>query len=180
MRARVNDAVHVQIQVIELFAIGVGPGAIHRNNGAIVQGNRLVLDHWGDNLGVFGGKPPEGRGNTHLVEDNENGVRAMIPPPDTAAYLKLKSDVAGAGFVSEQKSSKNDSWTQTNGIKRCEGEQAWGLLVVDGKWAIQCRRRQCCATLGDGRPQLNATRCRSPTDQASFDERLSVLEWRAL
>lgn len=77
MRTGVDDTVHVQVQIVELFAIGVGTSAVHGNNGAIFKSDRLVFDHRGDDLRVLVGQPPEGRGDTHLVEGVDG--RAMKP-----------------------------------------------------------------------------------------------------
>lgn len=68
MRAGMDDTIHIQIQVVGLFAVWVGTGGINRNDRAIFHRHRLFLDHGGYDLGVFGGKPSEGGGNTHLVE----------------------------------------------------------------------------------------------------------------
>jgi hypothetical protein len=65
MRARMNDAVHVQVEIVELLAVGVGSRRIDGDHGPIVHGDGVFLQDRGYDLGVFGGEPPEGGGNTH-------------------------------------------------------------------------------------------------------------------
>lgn len=68
MGARMDNAIHIQVKIVEFLAVWVGASAVNRNDGAIVHGKRLVLNHRRYDLGVFVGKPSEGRGNTHIVE----------------------------------------------------------------------------------------------------------------
>ena len=68
MRAGMNDAVHVQVEVVKLLAIGIRLRGVDGDHGAIVHLDWEILQDRRDNLGVFGGEPPEGGGNTHLVE----------------------------------------------------------------------------------------------------------------
>lgn len=65
MGARMYDAVHVQVEMVELLSVRVGPSSINRYDGAIVHDDRLVLYHGRDDLGILVGKPSEGGGDTH-------------------------------------------------------------------------------------------------------------------
>lgn len=60
-----HNAVHVQVQIVELLAIGIRFCRVDGNSGAIIHNNRLVLDDGRYDLGVFGGEPPKGSRNTH-------------------------------------------------------------------------------------------------------------------
>ena len=53
MGAWVDDSVHVKIEIIKLFTIGVGLGRIDRDLLPIDLSGAL-LNHGGDDLGVFG------------------------------------------------------------------------------------------------------------------------------
>lgn len=77
MRTGMNDTVHVQVQIVELLAVGVGLSGVNGDNSAIVHGHGSVLDDWGDDLRVLVGKPSEGRGDTHLVDSS----RGVLPRP---------------------------------------------------------------------------------------------------
>lgn len=74
MRARVDNAIHVQVQVVEFFTVRVGASGINRNDRAIIHGDGLVFDDRRDDLGVFGRKPSESRGNTHVVRCGGRGA----------------------------------------------------------------------------------------------------------
>lgn len=65
MGTGVNNAVHVEVEIIELFAVGIGTGGVNRYYGAIFHCYGLVLNDWRDDFGVLGGKPPERGWDTH-------------------------------------------------------------------------------------------------------------------
>lgn len=62
-----DDTIHVQVKIIELFPIWIWLCVVDRNDGAVIHCHRLVLDDRGYDFGILGGEPPKGRGNTHLV-----------------------------------------------------------------------------------------------------------------
>ena len=68
MRAGMDDAVHVEVEVVKLLAVWIRLCGVDGDDGAIVHLDWEILQDRRYNLGVFGGKPPEGGGNTHLVE----------------------------------------------------------------------------------------------------------------
>ena len=65
VEARVDDAVHVEVEVIELGAVGVGPGAVHRDDVAVMV-PRLVLDDILDDQRVLLAEPAVEGGNSHV------------------------------------------------------------------------------------------------------------------
>ena len=73
VEARVDDAVHVEVQVIELLAVGVGPGAVHGHLHA-VHVPRLVLDDILNDQRVLLAEPAVEGGNSHV--DNNLKIRA--------------------------------------------------------------------------------------------------------
>ena len=70
VRTGMHDAVHVEIQVVHLFAVRVGLGGVHGDCAlgaiSIVDLNREFFDDWRDDLGVFGAEPAEKGWNTHI------------------------------------------------------------------------------------------------------------------
>lgn len=60
-----NDAIHVEVEIIKLLAIRIRPSGVHGYRGTIIHYDRLVLDHGRYDLGILGGKPPESCWNTH-------------------------------------------------------------------------------------------------------------------
>lgn len=52
MRAGVNNAIHVQVEIVKLFAIGVCFGRINRDFFS-VDIARLGFDDWRNDLGVL-------------------------------------------------------------------------------------------------------------------------------
>jgi len=65
MRTRMHNAVHIELEVVELLTIRVGLRRINRDNRAIFQDERLFFDDGRYDLWVFGGEPPESSRNTH-------------------------------------------------------------------------------------------------------------------
>ena len=76
MRAGMDDTIHIEIEVIKLFAVRVGARCVDRDDGPIVHHKRLVLDDGGYDLRVLGGQPPKRSGNTHVdgLEDEGRAV----------------------------------------------------------------------------------------------------------
>jgi hypothetical protein len=68
MRTRMNDAIHVEIEVIELLAVRVGSRGVNRNRRTIFHNKRLILDYRRYNLGISGRQPSKSRWDTHLVD----------------------------------------------------------------------------------------------------------------
>lgn len=64
--ARVDDAVHVEVQVVHFLAVGVRLGCINGHLGAVGILERLIFDDRGDNLGIFLREPSEKRWDTHV------------------------------------------------------------------------------------------------------------------
>jgi hypothetical protein len=52
VRTRVHDAIHVEVEVIKLLAVGIRLRGIDRDGRSIFHRNWLVLDHWRDDLGI--------------------------------------------------------------------------------------------------------------------------------
>jgi hypothetical protein len=91
MRTWVHNAIHVQIQIIHLFPVRIRSSVIDGNLLAIDR-LRMFLDDWGDDLGVFVGKPTKEGGDTHrdelfneelsssrdCEENNERTTREML------------------------------------------------------------------------------------------------------
>lgn len=65
MRAGVNYSIHVEIEVIKFFSIGIRPSRIDRYD-LVVYSLNLVLDYGRDNFGVLVGQPSKGSGDTHI------------------------------------------------------------------------------------------------------------------
>lgn len=77
-----DNAIHVEIEVVELLPIGVWPGCVDWDDGTIFHSDRLAFNHWGNDLWVLVGKPTERRRNTHLddvgmVNYSRAGVRSL-------------------------------------------------------------------------------------------------------
>mgnify|MGYP001380990581 CR=1 FL=1 len=105
--ADVDDAVHVEVEVIELGAVGVGPGAVHRDDVAVMV-PRLVLDDILDDQRVLLAEPAVEGGNSHV--DN---LGEIVPAAAESAepLILLTPHEAGrrgsCGSKSETKNCRN-------------------------------------------------------------------------
>lgn len=77
--ARVHDAVHVQVKIVKLLAVRVGPCGIDGDDGSVLHRDRLLLHDGRYDLGVFGGQPPEGSGDAHLSGVTADAISKMRP-----------------------------------------------------------------------------------------------------
>jgi hypothetical protein len=63
--ARVHDAVHVEVEVVKLFAVWIRARTVDGDDGSVVHLDGLLLNDRADDLGVLLGEPSEGGGNAH-------------------------------------------------------------------------------------------------------------------
>lgn len=86
-----DDAVHVEVEVVELEAVGVGAGEVEGEVGAVGADDGFLLHDVGDGERVPVGEPPVERRNTHRRRDDRKGegrdpavrktVMLFLPPP---------------------------------------------------------------------------------------------------
>ena len=65
VKTRVNDAVHVQVQVVELHAVGIRFRRVDWKRNAVVADGGVFLDDIGDGERVPVGEPPVKRWHSH-------------------------------------------------------------------------------------------------------------------
>lgn len=70
-----DDGVHVEVEVVELEAVGVGAGEVEGERGAVGADDGLLLHDVGDGEWVSVGEPPVERGNTHRRRDDRKRER---------------------------------------------------------------------------------------------------------
>jgi hypothetical protein len=83
-----DDAVHVEVEVVELDAVGVGTAEIDGDEGAGLELHGLLLLRVGDRQRVAVSQPPVERRDSHL--------RVTVLSPDLLAVLALP--LAGRRF----------------------------------------------------------------------------------
>ena len=82
MAARVDDAVHVEIEIVILDAVGILLRVVHRDLDA-VDNARHLFNHLGRELAVLVGEPPEQRRNSNdaprVVSSAQRRPRVKVP-----------------------------------------------------------------------------------------------------
>lgn len=68
-----NDAVHVQVQVVELHSVGIWRGRVNRQRNAVVGDGWFLFDYIGDREWVTVGEPPVKSWDSHNLEGLGNG-----------------------------------------------------------------------------------------------------------
>ena len=58
MRARMDNTIHVEIQIIKLFIIGIWSSGVDGNSNSIDL-SWMFFDYRGDNFGIFLAEPTE-------------------------------------------------------------------------------------------------------------------------
>jgi hypothetical protein len=125
----VDDAVHVEIEVVELDAVGVGEAEVDGNEGA---GLELLLLRVGDSQGVAVGQPPVERRDSHL--------RPTCPVAGSPRCSRSASRGA-ALLVASRATVVAASSIRSGGRPAGEGGGQEGLRL---RWASLCGFRQFC------------------------------------